>query len=197
MSAVRTMTLLAGLAATLLLAPACALLKKPTPLTQLQLSLDAAELHWPAQLELGDVKARGMLQTDRVIVTNGALVMQHGGLRWIAAPAILLAEQLAIARVATVSTTIPQRKTRGASINLWLSDFSIALKASGESSATVSAWATLSCNNARAISQVPPATIALPLNSTDPQRIAERFDAAAMMVLKKLLAQAAEKSAGC
>lgn len=197
MNALRTMTLLAGLAATTLLAPACALLKKPTPLTQLQLSLDAAELHWPPLLELGDVKARGMLQTDRVIVTNGALVMQHGGLRWIAAPAILLAEQLASARVAALSTAIPQRKKRGASINVWLSDFSITLKANGESNAAVAAWATIRCDNAQAISQLPPAAIALPLNSSDPQRIAERFDAAATIVLKKLLAQAAEKSAGC
>ena len=149
MSTFRKITLFVFIAATIVLTPACALLKKPTPLTQLQLSLNAAELQWPARLELGDVKARGMLQSDRVIVTKGALVMQHGGLRWIAAPAMQLAEQLAIARVATVSAAPHKHQGRGAVINVWLSDFSIAVNANGESSAAVSAWASVRCDNAR------------------------------------------------
>ena len=197
MSMFRMMSLSAFLAAMILLTPACALLKKPTPLTQLQLSLNAAELHWPAQLELGNVKARGMLQSDRVIVTKGALVMQHGGLRWVAAPATLLAEQLAIARVATAITTPHKNQGRGAIVDVWLSDFNIAVNPNGATSAAVSAWANVRCNNARTAMQVPASAIALPLNSTDPQRIAERFNAAATQVLKALLTQAAEKSAGC
>lgn len=188
---------MAFVTATVLLAPACALLKKPTPLTQLQLVLNATELHWPQRLELGDVKARGMLQTDRVIVTKGALVMQHGGLRWVAAPATLLAEQLAIARVATASSMPDKRQGSGATVNIWLADFNISVHPNGETSAAVSAWANVRCNNARTAKQVPTSAVALPLNSTDPQRIAERFDAAATQVLKALLAQAAEKSAGC
>ena len=197
MSVTRTTAFCVFLVVTIMLTPACALLKKPTPLTQLQLSLDSAALSWPARLELGNVKARGMLQTDRVIVTQGALVMQHAGLRWVAAPAALLAEQLAIARVASLSAPTSKHPGRAANIDVWLSDFNIAVNAKGDTSVAVSAWASVGCAKARSASQVPAMTVALPLNSTDPQRIAERFNTAATMVFKTLLAQGAEKSARC
>lgn len=197
MSVIRTRVFCAFAVAIVLLTPACALFKKPTPLTQLQLSLNAAELSWPARLELGQIKARGMLQTDRVIVTQGALVMQHAGLRWVAAPATLLAEQFAIARVATFTATAHKHPGPAAIIDVWLSDFNIAVSSNGDTRAAVSAWASVRCANARSASQVPPTAIALPLNSTDPQRIAERFDVAATQVFKTLLTQAAEMSARC
>ena len=191
MSAHHKIALCAFALAALNLTPACALLKKPTPLTQLQLSLPAAELNWPARLELGGVKARGVLQSDRVIVTNGALVMQHAGLRWVAAPAAQLAEQLAIARIASSAKSI-QKGAGKATIDVWLSDFNIAVSATGDTSVAVSASGAIRCANAKIASDLAPAAIVLPLNSTDPQRIAERFNAAATKVITTLLTRVPE-----
>ncbi len=167
--------------------PGCALLKKPIPLTQLQISLDAAELNWPARLELGSVKARGVLQSDRMIVINGALVMQHADLRWVAAPAAQMTEQLAIARLAALTATAPKASGKAATVDFWLSDFNIAVSANGDTRVAVSASAAVRCANAKSASQIAPAAIVLPLNSADPQRIAERFDAATTTVLTNLL----------
>ena len=199
MSVYRKIALCACVLATVTLTSACALLKKPVPLTQLQLSLDVAELEWPARLELGGVKARGILQSDRVIVTNGALVMQHAGLRWVAAPATQLAEQLTMIRVVASAPTVQQapRQKKAAIFDVWLSNFNIAVHENGDTSVEVTAWASVRCADARTASQVPRVVIALPLNSTDPQRIADRFDAAANLVFKSLLAQGAEKSSRC
>ena len=183
--------------AALTLTPACALLKKPTPLTQLQVSLNAAELQWPEQLELGGVKARGMLQSDRMIVTNGALVMQHAGLRWIAAPATQLTEQLAMASVSTSIPAAQKRSGKKAVIDVWLSDFNISVGANGDTSVAVSASATVRCAPAKKVSQLTPAALVLPLNSTDPQRIAQTFNDAANKVLASLLMQGAETSSKC
>lgn len=191
MSAHHKIALCAFALAALNLTPACALLKKPTPLTQLQLSLPAAELNWPARLELGGVKARGVLQSDRVIVTNGALVMQHAGLRWVAAPAAQLAEQLASARIASSANSI-QKGAGKATIDVWLSDFNIAVSATGDTSVAVSASGAIRCANAKIASDLAPAAIVLPLNSTDPQRIAERFNAAATKVITTLLTRVPE-----
>ena len=191
MSAHHKIALCAFALAALNLTPACALLKKPTPLTQLQLSLPAAELNWPARLELGGVKARGVLQSDRVIVTNGALVMQHAGLRWVAAPAAQLAEQLASARIASSANSI-QKGAGKATIDVWLSDFNIAVGATGDTSVAVSASGAIRCANAKIASNLVPAAIVLPLNSTDPQRIAERFNAAATKVITTLLTRVPE-----
>ena len=191
MSAHHNIALCAFALAALNLTPACALLKKPTPLTQLQLSLPAAELNWPARLELGGVKARGVLQSDRVIVTNGALVMQHAGLRWVAAPAAQLAEQLASARIASSANSI-QKGAGKATIDVWLSDFNIAVSATGDTSVAVSASGAIRCANAKIASDLAPAAIVLPLNSTDPQRIAERFNAAATKVITTLLTRVPE-----
>ena len=191
MSAHHKIALCAFALAALNLTPACALLKKPTPLTQLQLSLPAAELKWPARLELGGVKARGVLQSDRVIVTNGALVMQHAGLRWVATPAAQLAEQLASARIASSANSI-QKGAGKATIDVWLSDFNIAVSATGDTSVAVSASGAIRCANAKIASDLAPAAIVLPLNSTDPQRIAERFNAAATKVITTLLTRVPE-----
>jgi hypothetical protein len=169
--------------------PGCALLKKPTPLTQLQISLNEAELNWPAQLELASVKARGVLQSDRVIVINGALVMQHADLRWVAAPSAQLAEQLAIARLAALTADAQKASGKAATVDFWLNDFNIVVSASGDTSVAVSASAAVRCANAKSASQLAPASIVLPLNSADPQRIAERFDTAAGKVLTNLLAR--------
>lgn len=192
MSAHHKIALCAVALAALNLTPACALLKKPTPLTQLQLSLPAVELNWPARLELGSVKARGVLQSDRLIVTNGALVMQHGGLRWVAAPATQLAEQLAIARITTSTRSIQKAAGKAVTIDVWLSDFNITVNPTGDTSVAVSASGAIRCANAKIASDLAPAAIVLPLNSTDPQRIAERFNAAATQVITTLLARIPE-----
>lgn len=196
MSVYRKISLYAFVLAAFALAPGCALLKKPTPLTQLQLELNAAELNWPAHLELGSVKARGVLQSDRVIVINGALVMQHAGLRWVAAPPAQLVEQLSVARLAALTTATQKAAGKTAIVDFWLSDFNIAVGTNGDTHVAVSASAVIRCANAKSVSpeatrQVAPVVMALPLNSTDPQRIAEVFDTAASEVIKSLLVRVA------
>jgi hypothetical protein len=187
---------------------ACALLKKPIPLTQLQLALDAQQISWPSSVSLGGVQSRAVLKTDRIIVMRGALVMQHEGLRWTSAPEILLAEQLGILGMVNSGSnsarvdrpqqrelTVSPRLSNSARIDVWLNEFNVAVLQDGTSSATVSVAATINCPSAPTaeptIKKLPLVRATLPLNSTDPQRVATRFNEAATMVFNQLLNTAA------
>jgi hypothetical protein len=171
---------------------ACALLTKPTPLTQLQLSLNAEQIRWPAALSLGSVQSRAVLKTDRVIVMRGALVMQHAGLRWTSAPEMLLAEQLSMLRMAnTTSTSMnTEAEKKPARIDVWLSQFNVQVLPDGSSSATVAAAAQLNCGGASSTQQLALTRVAQALNTTDPQRIATSFNEAASAVVIQLLESA-------
>jgi hypothetical protein len=186
----------------LVLTPSCALLKKPNPVTQLQLTLDAAAISWPPQLALGSVQARKILQSDRVIVTSGARVMQHAGLRWVAAPAALINEQLGLARANQMALAMASKAGQGsgATLDIWLSEFNVVEQVNGGTQTRVSALASLRCN--RAVSagksasaqtpavQLPAVARAVTLNSSDPQRLAESFNEASTAVFAALIKSA-------
>jgi hypothetical protein len=203
---------------------ACALLKKPIPLTQLQLALDTQQISWPSDISLGSIQSRAVLKSDRIIVMRGALVMQHEGLRWTSAPEVLLAEQLGILGIVDRARKSPRMDRREqlareqstreqstreqstreqstreqlapeqlARIDIWLNEFNVSVMPDGTSLATVSAAATLKCSTARTAGQLPLERATLLLNSTDPQRVATRFNEAATTVFTQLLKSAAE-----
>ena len=183
----------------LLLTPSCALLKKPNPVTQLQLTLDAAAISWPLQLALSSVKARKILQSDRVIVTSGARVMQHAGLRWVAAPAALINEQLSLARSNQLALAMASKAGQGsgATLDIWLSEFNVVEQVNGGTQTRVSALASLRCNRAASAGksasdqasavQLPAVTRAVTLNSSDPQRLADSFNTASNAVFIALV----------
>lgn len=181
---VATVALAAGL-----LLPACALLKKPVPVTQLQLSIDPAKLDWPANIKIASIKARRVLQTDRVIVAEGARVMQHTGVRWVSDPAAQLSEQLDFAGGHfTAHIDKRQSMTRLKSIDVLLKDFQIEVQANLDTLVLVSVHASMRCKADDAPVQLPEAQTSVPLNSSEPQRIAERFNEALLVVFRKVRA---------
>ncbi len=180
---------------------ACALLKKPIPLTQIQLALDNQQISWPSGISLGSIQSRAVLRTDRVIVTRGALVMQHEGLRWTSAPEVQLVEQIGMPGMLThrVDLSLVQGPSKLARIDVWLNEFNVAVMPDGTSLAIVSAAATLKCTTVQttgsiaepAIEKLPLMRATLPLNSTDPQRVSKRFSEAATIAFSQLLTSAA------
>lgn len=168
----------------------CALLKKPVPVTQIQLSLDYTRINWPVDMKLAGVKARSVLQTDRVIVVQSALVMQHAGVRWVANPSAQLSEQLSFARASALAqlSTTRMADAKNMQLDVWLNDFNIEVLANGDTRIVVSALANIQCSAATLPSQLPAAVREVPLNSIDPQRIAEGFNNAAGAALSKLIA---------
>ncbi|MBI2396305.1 MAG: hypothetical protein HYV17_00800 [Xanthomonadales bacterium] len=172
----------------------CALLRTPEPLTTLQLPLadSTPTLQWPARLRPGNVEATAALQNNRVLVTNGSLLMQHDGLRWVDAPPVLIAEQLRSlhARSAAATEAI-------GSLDLWLTDFELHVDASGTREVRVAASATLHCTAAaRTMPLAPTAATAMPVNAAA-QSLADAFASASNEVLGALLAAAEQSVAGC
>lgn len=176
------------------LLPSCALLKKPLPVTQLQLALDATRMQMPPDMQVKTLKARAILQTDRVIVIQGAQVMQHAGVRWVAEPAALLREELSMMG-ADVSARLGKNRAapeKPVQLEIWLHDFNIEVLAGGDTRILVSARANIQCIGAAKSAPLPVAAFSVPLNSVDPQRIAEGFNAAASSTFRTLLASGAE-----
>ena len=175
---------------TIVLLPACALLKKPLPVTQLQLSVDLTALNWPAQIQVANMKARGVLQSDRIIVMEGAKVMQHEGVRWVDNPSALIIEQLAISgsRALTISSVKGGASVKPAQIEMLLTDFQIEVQANGDTLVVVALLASIRCKADSPPLHLQGAASRLPLNSSEPQRIAERFNEAALAVLSELRA---------
>ncbi len=173
--------------ATILLLPACALLKKPIPVTQLQLTIDPAQLKWPTDISIASIKARGVLQTDRIIVTHGARVMQHTGVRWVANPAAQLSEQLEFAgRHIMTHTKKHHLIARIKSLEIQLQDFQIEVQSNSDTRVRVSVLASIRCKADGAPVQLPEAAASLALNSSEPQRIADRFNEALLVVFRKV-----------
>jgi len=168
--------------------PACALLKKPVPVPQIQLAIDQAQLLWPANIAVKSVSARAILQSDRVIVTEGARVMQHSGVRWVASPAAQLQEQLSFARAKQLAQRDSNRATPAESMQMaiWLNDFNIDVLANGDTRILVSARAEIQCKADKILAPLPAVERSVPLNSASPQRIAEAFNAAAGAALNAL-----------
>lgn len=170
---------------------ACTLLRTPVAPVRLQLTLEAERIDWPAELSLGDLHTSVALKSDRIIVVRGAVVMQHAGIRWVSTLDQLLNEQLNMLHVGRGSQN--SRSTRSqqrfASIDLWVSEFNVLLSADAASSATVAFSAALTCPDA-SIHALTRSRVTLPLNSSDPQRVAAQFNQAATDALIALLRSA-------
>jgi ABC-type uncharacterized transport system auxiliary subunit len=178
-----------------LLLGACALMKTPQPLTTLQLQLpaDAQSRHWPARIAPRPTRAAAALQSSRVLVVDGALLMQHAGLRWVDVPAILLDEQLRLLRYAHPGGD----EKMLASIELWLTQFNIRIDAAGDRSVEVAALAELKCAQDGSLHRVPVASASVALNSGDAISVAAAFAAATDQVIAAMGAAAARQAEAC
>lgn len=172
----------------------CALLRTPEPLTTLQLPLadSAPSLQWPARLGPGIVQATAALQSNRVLVTKGSLLMQHEGLRWVDAPPVLIAEQL---------RSLHARSTAGTeaigALDLWLTDFELRVAPDGVREVVVAASATLRCSaTTRTVQLAPTSATVTPANAAA-QSLADAFAGASSQVLGTLLAAASPSLEHC
>ena len=176
----------------------CALMSRPQPMTTLQLIWPVSDdqPEWPAAIELGAVRAVAALQGNRVLVVDGAVLMQHDGLRWVDAPAIMFAERLRILHLHNVQTGAAS-PAGVARFELWLTEFNIRVAADGSQTVVVAASSSLNCSNPALTQRIAPALAEESLGSSDPQRIALAFAVASEKVVARLLSAAAKQAARC
>lgn len=174
----------------------CALLSAPAPLTTLQIDLTPDALVWPAQLVPGRVTAATALQSDRVVVMDGAQVMQHGGLRWVSEPAVMMGEQLR--RLRAPRNNLGAEAARGsAALELWLTDFSLHPDDSGSLVAEVSMIAEIRCLSGATGQPLPIASARREAEQEDAESIAAAFSASAREALAMTLAAVVPHAASC
>lgn len=180
------------LALSLALLSACTLIQRPDPVTTLQLPLTDADFAWPAALTPGKVESVSALRSNRVLVVDGAVLMQHDGLRWVDTPAVMWSEQLRGRQARAGHTTTPI-----ASIDVWLTEFNLRVDAGSTNAAVATAHATLHCiESERTLSIAPVSASATPAR-TDPQALADAFARASDEVVSALLKPSAERAADC
>lgn len=172
---------------------ACALLRTPQALTTLQLQLAQDADTWPEQIEPKVTRASAALQSTRVLVFDGALLMQHGGLRWVDAPATMLDEQLRLLRYAHPGKDIETV----ASVELWLTQFNIRIAASGEKSVEVAALAELQCAGDASRHRMPLAAASVALTGEDAAAVAAAFAAATDQVIAAIGGAADKQAEAC
>lgn len=171
----------------------CALIRAPQALTTLQLQLTDAAGSWPEQIEPKVTRASTALQNTRVLVLDGALLMQHGGLRWVDAPATMLDEQLRLLRYAHAGDDI---KTV-ASVELWLTQFNIRIADAGDKSVEVAALAELQCAGDASLHRMPLAAASVALNGEDAPVVAAAFAAATDQIIAVIGRAAASQAEAC
>jgi len=186
----RTRATLLGIGLALL--SACTLIQRPEPVTTLQISMTDTDLVWPAELMPGKVESVSALRSNRVLVVDGAVLMQHEGLRWVETPAVMWSEQLR----ALHARSTAQRATK-ASIEVWLGEFNLRVGAERTQEVVVSADATLVCNGSDRTIPVAPVSASGTSASSDPQALARAFGQASEEVLATLLEQSSERAADC
>ena len=125
----------------------CALINRPAPLTTLQVRFpkyvaDRLLRTWPEGLALASLTSASVISGNRVIVFDGAKVMQFNGLRWVDTPAVMLTEQL---RLMQVRSEADRPIQHFAFLKLALVDFSIHLSDGGDKTVLVSANVQLQC----------------------------------------------------
>jgi hypothetical protein len=170
----------------------CTLIQRPDPVTTLQVTLADESLRWPAVIALGKVDSVSALRSNRILVIDGAKLMQHDGLRWIDTPAVMLSEQL---RALHARATATEAAT--GSLDVWLGDFNLRVAADGSREAVAGAHASLRCSDADRILTIAPVAASASLASSDPQALADAFAGASTEVAAALLSQAETLSAGC
>ena len=126
----------------------CALFSRPEPLTTLQLRFPSLSANhellsaWPQSLAFDSLVADSAISGNRVIVFDGAKVLQFTGLRWVDTPAVMLTEQFKHWQARSEAI---HRRPSSADLVLSFSDFSIHLKAGGKNTVVVSSSAELRC----------------------------------------------------
>jgi ABC-type uncharacterized transport system auxiliary subunit len=180
----------------LLLLSGCALLSRPAPLVTLQLEPPPTTSTWPTLLRPGRVTAIAALQSDRVVVTDGALLMQHQGLRWVEVPAVMVTEYLHRIH-ARRSADAAQSEAGAASLDLWITDFSLHLVADGGRIVVVAASAQLRCASTASLQPLAPAAATFAPPDDSARAIAAAFSAATREVITRLLSAAPMQREPC
>ncbi len=170
----------------------CTLIQRPEPLTTLRLPLAGADLAWPAALATGRVDSTSALRSHRVLVVDGAVLMQHEGLRWVDTPAVMWSEQLRALHARAANTGAAK-----ASLDLWLGDFNLRVGTDRTREAVVSAHASLRCAGSERSIAVPPVSASVAMAGSEPQALAQAFGQASGEVLAALLEQTSERAADC
>jgi hypothetical protein len=187
----RLLTVVLGSACLLGGISGCALMKRPQPSTAIGLPPVAAT-DWPEGVEPGLVAADSGLRSDRVVVVDGAIRMQYEGLRWIDAPAVLLAEQLRQRRARAGG----ERDPAAAQLDLQLTAFQLRV-APGLRRVEVAASAVLVCGQGPVTRYLTPVSIEIESPAEDAATLAEVFAQASASLMDDLLAQASAQQTGC
>ena len=183
---------------------ACALINPPPPLTTVQLHLANQTTNrqlqnaWPDTLVLEVISADTAFAGNRVIVLDGAKVMQFAGLRWLDSPAVMLREQLEL-RQARIQVKRPPLNT--AFVQLAINDFSIHLHANSDrllidsfaganKTVVVSIRARMRCASTASIQELGIFSSKLPLHNTDAQSVAATFATASEDAVNAMLSKA-------
>jgi ABC-type uncharacterized transport system auxiliary subunit len=170
----------------------CALLSPPPALTTLRLSEPPPALRWPTAMRPGRVTAAVALRSDRVVVADGALLMQHAGLRWVDAPAPILSEY--VRRVHAIRSQ--SASASDPSLDLWLTEFHLSVDAAGITGALVGLSGELRCPSG-ATRPVAPARSFTAVGRDDARAIAAGFSAATAEAVARVLNAASEQRPGC
>jgi hypothetical protein len=188
------------LALWILLVPltSCALLTRPEPMTTLQLLLPdyADATPWPEYIQLDPVHGVAALQTNRVLVADGALLMQHEGLRWVETPAVMLTEQMQL-RTAYRTERALAHSGRGIRLELWLTEFNIRIAADGGKSIVVAASTELKCSDPSLSHRRPLITKSEPIIGSDPRNVAQTFSVVTSSLIEAVLADAITQAEIC
>lgn len=175
-----------------LLLSSCTLIQRPEPVTTLRLPLADADLAWPSALSPGRVDSTSALRSNRVLVVDGAVLMQHDGLRWVDTPAVMLSEQLRASHARAAATGAAR-----ATLDVWLGEFNLRVDADRTQEAAASAHATLRCAGSEHTITIAPVAASAAPTSSDPQALADAFAQASGEMLAALLQQSAERAADC
>ncbi len=177
----------------LVVSTGCALLNRPAPLTTLQVRFPSAandtEITWPAGLTLASLTSASVISGNRVIVFDGAKVMQFNGLRWVDTPAVMLTEQLQLMQVSAEGDTT-EAIQHLALLKLALVDFSIHLNDGGDKTVMVSANAELQCAANGSVQALGILSSEQPLQKMDDQSVAATFTNATETTAKAMLSAA-------
>lgn len=169
---------------------ACALLSRPQAVATIRLA-SSESVVWPASIRLGRVTATAALQSDRVVIADGALLMQYAGLRWIDAPAILVAEFLRGARAGAAESAPELSPT----LDLWLTDFNLTLD-QDRMNVVVGAAGELRCASG-ATHALAPTRVVSAFSRSDAQSIASEFSVATTELTARLLEATISARAEC
>jgi ABC-type uncharacterized transport system auxiliary subunit len=203
----------------------CALLSRPEPFTSLRLVLPNSHpsIAWPDQILLERVDTTAVLATNRIVVMDGAKVMQFEGLRWAQEPSVMRTEHLLQWQAQNLTPRVPSTAHL---LSIVVTDFSIHLNENRQQTVVVSASAQLKsrrsgdtvdksrrsgdtvdksrqsgtenkCASSAIILALKPSNQVRDLPNTDAQTIASTFSDAVAASAQALISQAQFAAAQC